>query len=480
MANLRLTPLLALLGLLLTACPSANTQAKGQLEVTVNIPTGSGITPNVQVSGPGGFSQTISQEGVRLFDQASVGNYTITAQDVIAAGDTYKAKVSVGSAPGTSNTASAAVTANTKTSVTVDYTQAPPSGAVNPEKTFTATLGIGSLVFLSSSGDGQGRLYASGNAANKNTPSGRLYLTPANLAGSGGAVPSVQIAPEDGLYSLIFAGDGTLYELDRNDLPPTPSTYIRRFARATAVANGFSPTPLVITNGAFSFSTGSGTIQDYNLYKPSDMALDSAGNLWVLDPESTARSSVDGISNTPGRLVCYSAADQTAAIAGSGSLNTPGRVYYGTAISGARALAFDASGNLWLAGGSGASARLVRIASYTCPNLPTSGPNAGNPDNQELNLNSAGVSSLSGDKLVAPVDLAVAGTDLYVAQSDGTTNNILKLSTSATAIPNDIVPITIIGLEGSLTGLAVDAEGKLWVGTAGAPAPNPGRIYKLP
>jgi len=124
MVNIRWTPFLALFGLLLTACPSAGTQARGQLEITVNIPTGSGISPDVSVTGPGGLNQTISQPGVRLFDQAALGDYTITAQDVIAGGTTYNGRVSVGSTPGTGNTATATVTANTKTTVTVDYTQA--------------------------------------------------------------------------------------------------------------------------------------------------------------------------------------------------------------------------------------------------------------------------------------------------------------------------------------------------------------------
>ncbi|MDW8482539.1 MAG: hypothetical protein RML14_11895 [Meiothermus sp.] len=474
MKKLRWTTLLILLGLPLTACPSVRTQAQGQLEVTIT-----GLPPDVdadvRVEGPGGYSRPLSRSTNPPLE-VGPGNYTVTANDVSAAGETYSAKVSP---PGNSNTATVSVAAGQKTQVTVAYAKQtpspPPSGEVNPEKTFAAPFGIGSLAFLGSPGDGQGRLYGTGNAANKDDPSARFYLTPADLGGSGGSVPSGQIADEAGLYHLTFAADGTLYELKRDDLPPEPRVYIRRYARSTAVNNQFTPTPLVITNGAFSFSVGSSTIQDYNLYSPTDMALDAAGNLWVLDPQSTARANSDGILSPPGRLVCYSAADQAGRISTTGNLDTPGRVYYGSAVEGMRALAFDAEGNLWLAGGSGASARLVRVAAGTlsCPDL---NPTTQNPANAELATNSPGVTVLSGPPLAQPVDLAIAGPDLYVAQP----SNILKLSTSSTNIPADLRPITIAGLQGQITALAVDGGGKLWVSTAGAPAPSPGRIYKLP
>ncbi len=358
MANLRWTPLLALLGLLLTACPSANTQAKGQLEVTVNIPTGSGITPNVQVSGPGGFSQTISQEGVRLFDQASVGDYTITAQDVTAGGTTYNGKVSVGSATGTSNTASATITANTKTTVTVDYTQAlsglrvnvsnvpantqrvivrarAADGTITEDSSLTgngtvdlnvpngaysvsvlAVVGTSATIASSLSSfsanatapavvdanaftarPATGRLYlALSGATTPASGNGVGYLSDAQLQGAGTAIPSGQIKGEVNVLEVAFDRTGNLFQLVQGSTADSSQTLINRYPPSTAQNNAFSPVDFVITNGYFSFTGGctGGTCRDRNLTAPTDMAFDANGNLWLVDPTSVARVASNG------------------------------------------------------------------------------------------------------------------------------------------------------------------------------------------
>lgn len=376
MANLRWMPLLALLGLLLTACPSTNTQAKGQLEVTVNIPTGSGISPNVLVTGPGGFNQTISQDGVRLFDGANIGDYTITAQDVTAGGTTYNGKVSVGSTLGTSNTATATVTANTKTTVTVNYTQALSGLRVNvgnvPANTQrvivraraadgtltedTSLTGNGtvdlnvpngaySVSVLTVVGNSStiasslssfstnatapavvdadaftnrpatGRLYLAGVGAT-DTPSGIAYVSDASLQN---ASPTVtQSRADTAILEAIFDRSGNLYQLVRGTTANSIQTLITRFSPTTASTVGTTPVDFVITNGYFFFTGGcaGGTCRDRNLTAPADMAFDANGNLWMVDPTSVARIDTNGgsiPSTAPaGRLVCYSAADMAA------------------------------------------------------------------------------------------------------------------------------------------------------------------------
>ncbi|MCX7782984.1 MAG: hypothetical protein N2318_05000, partial [Meiothermus sp.] len=358
MANLRWTPLLALLGLLLTACPSANTQAKGQLEVTVNIPTGSGITPNVQVSGPGGFSQTISQEGVRLFDPASVGDYTVTAQDVTVGGTTYNGKVSVGSTPGTTNNATATVTANTKTAVTVDYTQAlsglrvnvsnvpantqrvivrarAADGTITEDSSLTgngtvdlnvpngaysvsalAVVGTSSTIAASLSSfsttataptevnanaftarPATGRLYlALFGATTPASGNGVGYLSDAQLQGASTAIPSGQIKGDVNVLEVAFDRSGNLFQLVQGSTANSSQTLINRYPPNTAQNNAFSPVDFVITNGYFSFTGGctGGTCRDRNLTSPTDMAFDANGNLWLVDPTSDARVATNG------------------------------------------------------------------------------------------------------------------------------------------------------------------------------------------
>lgn len=379
MVNMRWTPLLAVLGLLLTACPSAGTPAKGQLEITVNIPTSSGISPNVSVTGPGGFNQTISQDGVRLFDGANIGDYTITAQDVTAGGITYNGKVSVGSTSGTTNSATAAVMANTKTTATVDYTPAlsglqvnvsnlpvntqrvivrarasdgtttedtslTGNGSVNlnvPNGTYSvsvlAVVGTSTTIASSLSSfsanatapavvdanaftarPATGRLYLAGVGATDN-PSGVAYVSDASLQL---ASPTVtQTRTDTAILEAIFDRNGNMYQLARGTTANEIRTLITRFSPATANTLATTPPDFVITNGYFSFAGGcaGGTCRDRNLTSPTDMAFDASGNLWVVDPTSVARIDSNGGSipaTTPaGRLVCYSAADLAAAAA---------------------------------------------------------------------------------------------------------------------------------------------------------------------
>lgn len=528
MANLRWTPLLALLGLLLTACPSANTQATGQLEVTVAVPSGSGIDPNVQVTGPGGFSQTISQVGPKLFE-ASVGDYTITAQDVIVAGTTYTGKVSVGSATGTSKTATATVTANTKTTVTVVYEQALSGLRVNvsnlPANTqrviVRARAADGTLTENSSlTGNGPVDLNVSNGAysvsvlavvgtsstvasslfsfsANATAPAvveanaftarpatGRLYLalsdgvaylSDAQLQASGTAIPSGQIKGEVDVLEVAFDRSGNLFQLVQR---PTTSlqTLITRYPPSTAQSNAFGPLDFVITNGFFTLSTcSSAPCQDRNLTAPTDMAFDARGNLWLVDPTSEARIDSKGgaipASAPAGRLICFSAADMAAKVGATpNTLDTPGIIYYGAAVAGATSLAFDRDGNLWIGASvttpfPARSLRRIPSSSLSCPNL---NPTTENPLTPELTSSDRNfdVTSSVGE----PTDLALdpSGNSIWVANRTG--NNLLEFATSSTSsTPSPLKTITVAG-EASLApqSLAFDARGRLWVGGGSA------------
>ncbi|MBO1435613.1 hypothetical protein [Meiothermus sp. CFH 77666] len=97
---------LGALSLMLTACPGPGA-TKGVLEITVNAPAG--VTPNVQVSGPGTTS-SISSTGKTTLNDRQPGNYTITVNKVVAGGIGYNGQG-----------ATVVVEAGKKTSYTVDY-----------------------------------------------------------------------------------------------------------------------------------------------------------------------------------------------------------------------------------------------------------------------------------------------------------------------------------------------------------------------
>ncbi len=95
-----------ILSLILTACPGPGA-TKGILEVTVDAP--SGVTPNVQVSGPGTTS-ALNTTGTTTLTEREPGDYTITVNKVLAGGIGY-----------TGSGATVKVEAGKKTSYTVTY-----------------------------------------------------------------------------------------------------------------------------------------------------------------------------------------------------------------------------------------------------------------------------------------------------------------------------------------------------------------------
>lgn len=458
-----LVSILGLLAGVFVACTPS--PAKGFLQIDISgLPTG--VNASVTVSGvtdPVTASTTL---------QLDPGSYTVSASPVTSGTSTYNATVT--GSPAT-------LTENNTSVVTVTYALQNAAGAVNPAKTFTAPFGIGSLAFLNSAGTGQGRLYASSNAATGADIGGRLFLEPTDLSGADKAVPSGQIVQgtatdTNSLAEILFSSAGVFYQL-RRDAGTTFQTLISRYPRTTAVANNFAAEQFVITNGYF---TPSATTTDRALTLPTDMALDTAGNLWVVDPTGTARAWRGDVTGSPaGRLVCYSKADQDTAAGGAtaGQIGTPGVIYFDGPVAGAKTIAIDSSNNIWIGSGTGTGAKLYRISGLTCPNLNATTQDPVVTDLAPLPTGVTVPASLSGTALVGPVDLAISGTNLLIAQSNGTTNNILSIPTTTTTFPTTITPTTINGLTGSITSIAVDSSNKTWVGTS---ATGSGKIYRLP
>ncbi len=460
--NKRWTLILGLMAGIFVACTPA--PAKGILQVNIaGLP--SGTDANVVATPASGTALTFTSSGPQ---DADAGDYTIVANEVTAGTQAFTATLDKTTVTVTSDPTTPAV-------VNVTYKAKAVLGSATPAKTFTSTLGIGSLSFLSSGGPGQGRLYGSGNAATGADPSGRLFVDPATATSAAPvAIPAAQIKAGDGLLELVFnKTSGLLFEL-RRDVSATFQTLITRYPRDTAFQNVFTPLDFVVTNGYFTSAIAPAG-PDRNLIAPTDMALDAAGNLWVVDPTSTARREIP--SSPAGRLVCYSAADQTAAAAAavdSRKIDSPGAIYANAVITGATTLAFDTAGNLWLA----APNRLVRIkpgaGGLACPNLnPVTGPSFPAIDAAAIDRN------LTVSQLGSPADMLVEGNNVWVVNA-GTANNLLKFDATATTVPATIPTTTITGREGTLTSIAQAADGRLWIGTAGATAPNLGRIYQLP
>lgn len=94
------------LSLMLTACPGPGA-TKGVLEITVNAP--SGVTPNVQVTGPA-TNSPINSTGLTTLSDKEPGDYNIAVNKVLAAGIGY-----------TGSGATVKVEAGKRTSYTVTY-----------------------------------------------------------------------------------------------------------------------------------------------------------------------------------------------------------------------------------------------------------------------------------------------------------------------------------------------------------------------
>ena len=126
-------------------------------------------------------------------------------------------------------------------------------------------------------------------------------------------------------------------------------------------------------------------------------------------------------------------------------------------------MAFDGSGNLWLA----LPGRLVRInsASLPCTNL-TDPPG---PIGRSLGSGTFTNFAISG---LTPTDIAVNGDTVWVANG----NNIIKADISGTTVTP--TTITISGNTSNLTSIALDSNNRVWVGVNASA--TSGRILSLP
>jgi sugar lactone lactonase YvrE len=444
--------------------------ATGALQVDVTFTIGTAV-PNVTVTGPGGFSQTLT--GSKTLINLTPGNYAVTAATVTSNGFTYLARVSGSTvAVSAGATAKASVTyaaqvgtlqikvtglpSGVKTSLTVHR----PNGLTDvlnntlvsasdelPVGTYTISAApvrlTGSVVDLIFESAGVSAANVTAGTTTIVTVSyvprpgatalwlpkvgGSVIAYAASKLGFGGnslALPSVTLsgAAGGGNASVAFDASGNLWALN------SATNTLNRF---DAVQLGSSGTPVP----AVTISSSAGSLS-----RPASLVFDRNGNLWIanlgndtivmLTPYQLSQSG----SPTPGLVI---------------SANTS---QFDPSLHGVSSLAFDKDGNLWALNGA-APENVVRFS-------PDQLMRSGTP--------AAAFSLTPGLSAAADIAFDAAG-NLWI--TDYGASAVVKYA-AAQLVPgsNPGQATWIRSINGSLAnpaGLAFDSSGNLWVANAG-------------
>lgn len=306
---------IGLLGLLACSSPAP----KGSLQV--NISTPAGVVAQVEVNGPGGFTQSLSAS--QSLSNLTPGIYTLTARPVRKAA-TLVDEVYVG------NSGTVVVNSSPAASFDVSYTLRAGSGKLwVPVHGATKANGYAPAQ-LASGGDNLTPSVAIGFGAGNNpyssavdrqgnlwfgTAQGKILMfTPAQQAASGTPTPTVEInSGSTDLSGMAFDESGNLWV--------SAASSLRRFDAAQLASSG-TPTPAVTITGTATNALGF----------PQAIAFDSGGALWVANGNKIYKYTPAQLasSGNPEPNVVLSAADATS-------------------INASRGLAFDATGALWVA-----------------------------------------------------------------------------------------------------------------------------------
>jgi sugar lactone lactonase YvrE len=441
----------------------------GTLQVNLVVPGGG--NGNVSISGPNGFSRTIT--ATTTLNDLVPGAYTLTAINVPGVG-TSADLILVGTVSGTSTveankTATATVTYAATTGTLKITVNGLPAGVnadivvvgagASSQQTVTATTTLTGLapnnyfvtvrnvrasgaivdtVFVSSNDDelsiGAGQVQTKVVTYTERGGTASLWapvfgsvsrLSASQLGGSGGAItPAGAITQAGSNEAVVFDANGNMYV--SNETADSISRYT-----PTQLAAGGAQTPVTLTSSG--------------LNNPIGMAFDSSGNLWVANPTVLGSAGND-------RLVSFTPAQLTA-----GGSQTPDKTLTSGSFFDPVGLAFDTAGNLWVSNANSVSASLIR---FTPAQLTAAGSQSPNR-------------ILSSTSFARPAQIAFdANGNLWVTNQLG--NDIQGHVNSFTPAQLDAgsSQFPTVRLSGSAltlsTGLAFDKGGNLWVFRQGA------------
>ncbi len=300
---------------------------------------------NVQVTGPNSYSTAITQ--TTTLTDLEPGSYTVSGMPVVV-DDPVVVSRYVAATAGSPVSVAAGDTA----AVAVTYAIRTGSGGLwftnrgsksisrfaagqlhasgSPADTTSITTSIGALfaafdssgnLWVSNASDDELRAYTRDQLVDGGTPTPTRKLTSTDLAGPRG---------------IAFDGNGNLWVVNAGN------GNILQFS-AAQVKNGGAATPAI-------------SITSTGLSNPTGAAFDAAGNLWIADFGGSVVAKYTVAQLTAGG----SATPAVPLSATSGSLNHP------------TALAFDASGNLWVANDTPVGADNI-IVSFAKADLASTG-----------------------------------------------------------------------------------------------------------
>jgi sugar lactone lactonase YvrE len=301
-----------------------------------------------------------------------------------------------------------------------------PSGAGSLTVTIAAPAGVMPSVTVSGPGGYRQSLSAT--------------QTLSGLAVGSYTVTAASVVVPNPIVATVYAGTvtGGTATVSAGATATASVSYARRpGSGALWVVNSNAPTSLAYSAAQLAASTSAAPATAVGTGGGVLAAFDASGNLWVANANSSTvvafTASQLGASGSPTPAVTLSA--------NAGSLNSPAW------------LAFDASGNLWVANFNNST-----VVAFTASQLASTG-----------SPTPAVTLSATAGSLNFPVGLAFDATGkLWVSNAIG--NTVVAFTASQFAASGSPTPaVTLSASSGSLnypSGLAFDASGNLWVSNA--------------